>query len=66
MYEIVTRLLVKKPNERYTSASEVLEHCLLELQEKRVPDVGAVTAAALRPAAPPALHPALTPPPLWF
>jgi serine/threonine protein kinase len=54
MCEIVTRLHTKNPDERYASAkevSEVLEHCLAELQEKRVPDVGAITSAALRPVA---------------
>lgn len=54
MCEIVTRLHAKDPNDRYASArevSEVLEHCRLELQERRLPDVVAFTASTIHPVA---------------
>ena len=55
MCEIVTRLHAKEPDDRYASATEVskvLEYCLVELQQGRLPNVSAFTASTIIPARP--------------
>ena len=55
MCEIVTRLHAKDPDDRYASATEVskvLEYCLVELQQGRLPNVSAFPASTIIPARP--------------